>query len=68
MGRQTIGARAIHAAVNLTYDMPIDDDVDHNEKLDACTAEVLAKFAKKYLDLNKRVLLVVGPKVPVTNE
>lgn len=68
MGRQTIGARAMHAAVNLSYDMPLDDDADHAAKLDACTAEVLANFAKKYLDSSKRVLLVVGPEIPVTKK
>lgn len=68
MGRQTIGARAMHAAVNLSYTMPIDDAADYEAKLNACTADVLARFTKKYLDFKKRVLLVVGPELPVTTE
>lgn len=62
MGRQTIGARAMHAAINLTYDLPLNDDVEHAAKLDAVDPQVLADFAKRYLDLSKRVQLVVRPR------
>lgn len=62
MGRQTIGARAMHAAIQVSYDLPIDDDAEHAAKLDAVDAEVLARFAKEYLSEEKRVQLIIGPE------
>lgn len=62
MGRQTIGARAMHAAINSTYGLPIDDDIEYAEKLDAVDAVQLAKFACKYMDPGKRIALIVGPE------
>lgn len=62
MGKQTIGARAMNAAINLTYGQPIDDDAEHAAKLDAVNAEALAVFAQKHFDGNKRVALKVGPE------
>lgn len=62
MGRQTIGARAMHAAINTTYGLAIDDDVEHAEKLDLVDADQLSKFARKYMDPSQRVALIVGPE------
>ncbi|WPJ94960.1 pitrilysin family protein [Coraliomargarita algicola] len=61
MGKQTIGARAMHAAIQLTYGLPIDDDAEHAAKLDQVDAAQLARFAKEYFSEEKRVQLIVGP-------
>jgi zinc protease len=61
MGRQTIGARAMHAALQLTYGLPLEDDAEHAKKLDRIGAEELARFARDYFVDSKRVRLVVGP-------
>ncbi|MEC8404991.1 MAG: pitrilysin family protein [Verrucomicrobiota bacterium] len=61
MGRQTIGARAMHAATNLSYGLPVDNDADYIAKLDACDAKSLMKFVAEYFNLKKRVQLVIGP-------
>ena len=61
MGKQTLGARAMHAAIQLTYGLPIDDDAEHAAKLDQIDAAVLARFAKTYFSEDKRVQLIVGP-------
>ncbi|MGB0413374.1 MAG: M16 family metallopeptidase [Coraliomargarita sp.] len=61
MGRQTIGARAMHAAINHTYGQPLDDDAEHAAKVDAVDAEALAEFAKRYFVSERRVQLVVQP-------
>lgn len=61
MGRQTIGARAMHAALQLCYGLPVDDDAEHAARLDAIQSETLADFARRYFAPSKRVQLVVGP-------
>lgn len=61
MGRQTIGARAMHAAIQLSYGLPIDDDAEHAEKLDSVDANALADFASKYFAPERGVRMVVGP-------
>ena len=61
MGRQTIGARAMHAAINLSYGLPVDNDADYIDKLDACDAKSLMQFVAEYFNLKNRVQLVVGP-------
>ena len=61
MGRQTIGARAMHAAIQLSYGLPIDDDAEYAARLDQIGAQTLGKFAAKYFDSERAVRLVVGP-------
>ena len=34
MGKQTLGARAMHAAIQVTYGLPIEDDAQYAAKLD----------------------------------
>ena len=63
MGRQTIGARAMHAAINLTYELPLDDDAEHAEKLDAVDATAMASFAQEFFDAKRQVRLIVQPEV-----
>jgi zinc protease len=62
MGKQTIGARAMHAAIQLTYGLEVDDDVAHAKQLDAVCSQDLARFAQTYFCPDKRVQLIVGPK------
>ncbi|MFO8026276.1 MAG: insulinase family protein, partial [Opitutales bacterium] len=61
MSRQTIGSRAMHAALQLCYDLPLNDDAEHAAKLDAIDAKKLAQFARRNLNPSNRVRLVVGP-------
>ena len=62
MGRQTIGARAMHTAINLTYELPLDDDAEHAEKLDRVDATAMAEFAKEFFDAQRQVRIVVQPE------
>lgn len=61
MGKQTIGSRAMHAAIQVTYGLLIEDDDEHAAKLDTVGAGKLAEFAKRYFAGDKRVQLIVGP-------
>ena len=61
MGRQTPGARAMHAALNVTYGLPTDDDAQHARDLDAVTVSELSEFAKRHFDAKRSVRLVIGP-------
>jgi len=62
MGRQTIGARAMHAAINCTYGLPLDDDAEHAAKLDAVDAAALAQYTREHFDPSRRVAMLVGPE------
>ncbi len=62
MGRQTIGARAMHTAINLTYGLPLDDDAEHAEKLDGVDATALAQFAEAFFGKKRQVRLIVQPE------
>ena len=62
MGKQTIGARAMHAAVQVTYGLPVDDDAEHAAQLDQIDASALARFAKAHFIESKRVQVIVGPQ------
>ena len=61
MSRQTIGARAMHAGLQLCYGLPLNDDAEHAAQLDAIDAARLARFARRNFDPANRVQLVVGP-------
>ena len=63
MGKQTIGARAMHAAIQVTYGLPVEDDIEHAAQLDQVDAVALARFAKYYFVESKRVQLIVSPQV-----
>lgn len=62
MGRQTIGARAMHHAINLSYGIRLDDDAEHAARVDAVDATALASFARRYLTPEQRVQGVVRPE------
>ena len=60
MNRQTIGARALHAAINVAYGLPIETDTEYAEKLDKVSPESIAEFAKTFFDKEHSLQLVVG--------
>lgn len=62
MGRQTIGARAMHAALQLCYGLPLNDDEEHAARLDSVDAGKLAEFARRYFSAANKVELTVGPQ------
>ena len=62
MGRQTVGARAMHSAINLIYELPLDDDAEHAEKLDSVDATAMAEFVKEFFDTQRQVRIVVQPE------
>lgn len=62
MGRQTLGARAMHAALQLCYELPLNDDVEHAAKLDAIDSASLAAFAQRHFAATQMVRLVLGPE------
>ena len=51
----------MHAAINLSYGLPVDNDADYIAKLDACDSKSLMQFVAEYFNLKKRVQLVLGP-------
>lgn len=61
MGRQTIGSRAMHAAIQLSYGLPIDDDVAHAARLDAIGSAELAAFVNEYFSEDRGLRMIVGP-------
>lgn len=61
MSRQTIGARAMHAALQLCYGLPLNDDAEHAARLDVIDAKKLAQYARRNFDPANKVRLVVGP-------
>ncbi|MEO6992717.1 MAG: hypothetical protein ABI273_03715, partial [Lacunisphaera sp.] len=61
MGMQTNGARAMQAALNATYGLPVNDWRTYDAKIDAVTLADIQAFAKKYFQLRQRVQLVVKP-------
>jgi len=61
MGRQTLGARAMRAALNAIYGLPLDDDAEFERRLEAVDADALADFARAYFDPSRRVRLTVRP-------
>lgn len=64
MGRQTIGARAMHAAIQATYELPLDDDAEYSDQLDRVTIDTLAAHAGEYFAAARGVRMVVGPTEP----
>jgi len=61
MGRQTIGSRAMHAALQQRYGLPIDDDAEHSAALDGVDASALADFVRAKLRHDRSLELRVGP-------
>ncbi|MEM7790851.1 MAG: pitrilysin family protein [Verrucomicrobiota bacterium] len=61
MSRQTIGARAMHAAIQCIYGLPLNDDAEHDAKLDRIDAKTLADYVDRYFRPEKSISLFVGP-------
>jgi len=61
MGMQTNGSRAMQAALDALYGMPINDQTQHDREIDAVTSAALARFAKRYFKRSNRLRLSVGP-------
>ncbi len=62
MSLQTIGARAMQAGLNATYDLPVNDWMNFDAQLDAVTIDDLAVFAETYFKEEQRLELIVRPE------
>mgnify|MGYP000320551336 FL=1 len=61
MNRQTWGARAMHAGMQLAYGLPEETVTEYGARVDAVNASTLADFSSKQLDLEKVQQLTVRP-------
>lgn len=62
MSLQAPGSRAVQAALNALYDLPINEWREYDQKIDAVTAEAIQDFAKKHLVKAHALRLVVFPE------
>ena len=61
MDHQTLESRALHAALNVTYDLPIENTDEYAQKLDKVSLQSITEFARKFFDDQHMVQLVVQP-------
>jgi zinc protease len=61
MGMQTNSARAMQAALNAIYGLPVNDWQTYDARIDGVTLADLKAFAQKYFQRAQRVELVVKP-------
>lgn len=61
MGLQTNSARAMSAALNATYGLPVNDWRTYDARVDAVTLADVQAFARRYFQPGQRVQLVVKP-------
>lgn len=61
MSLQTNGARAMQAALNAIYGLPVNDWKNYDAHLDAVTRDALRDFARKNFTPEQRVQVVVRP-------
>ena len=61
MGMQTNSARAMQAALNVVYGLPVNDWRDYDARIDAVGLADLQGFARRYFQRGSRVQLVVKP-------
>ena len=61
MGMQTNSARAMQAALNAVYGLPVNDWRTYDAKVDAVTLADIQAFAQRYFVARQRVQLVVKP-------
>lgn len=61
MGMQTNSARAMQAALNALYGLPVNDWRDYDARIDAVTREALQAFASRYFGRANCTQLVVKP-------
>jgi zinc protease len=62
MGKQTLGARAMHAAIQLSYGLPMEDDAAYGVRIDAVDGGALARFVAERFTTDREVQLTVGPQ------
>lgn len=58
---QTPGARALNAALNALYGLPVNDWMSYDERISAVSRDRLAEFARLHFRVENRVRLVVRP-------
>jgi zinc protease len=61
MGMQTNSARAMQAALNAIYGLPVNDWRTYDARVDAVTLADIQAFARRYFEAGQRVQLVVKP-------
>ena len=61
MGMQTNSARAMQAALNAVYSLPVNDWRTYDARIDAVTLADAQAFARRYFQPASRVQLVVKP-------
>jgi zinc protease len=61
MGMQTNSARAMQAALNAVYGLPVNDWRTYDARVDAVTLADIQTFARRYFESGQRVQLVVKP-------
>ena len=61
MGMQTNGARAMQAALNAVYGLPVNDWRTYDARIDAVSRADIQAFARNYFVSDRRVQLVVKP-------
>ncbi|MBA4138121.1 MAG: insulinase family protein, partial [Opitutus sp.] len=61
MAMQTNSARAMQAALNAVYGLPVNDWRNYDARIDAVTVADLQAFARRYFTLPQRTQLVVKP-------
>jgi len=62
MGRQTIGSRAMHVALNEAYGLPLDDDAEYVAKLKAVDAAALSRFVREKMRPERKLEFRLGPQ------
>ena len=62
MGMQTNSARAMQAALNAIYGLPVNDWRTYDARIDAVTLAAVRAFARRYFQTASRVQLVVRPE------
>lgn len=60
-GQQALGSRAMQAALNALYGLPVNAHLDYEQRLNAISHEQLAEHAKKTFDSAHAVEVLVGP-------
>jgi zinc protease len=66
MQRQSIGARASAASLNVLYGLPVNDWKDYDARLDRVTLADVRTYAEQHLRADHGVSLVLGPKAAVS--
>jgi len=61
MGMQTNSARAMQAALNVLYGLPVNDWKNYDERIDAVKIRDLVRFVRSYFIRKNRIQLTVRP-------